>query len=469
MGNQILNKVWETSNKVRGKIDGWDFRRYVFSILFVIYVTKLSNDFGLKGTDLSESKDIIKDLKNIFIKIESFDKKLEGIFSCSDFENKKLGNTYQARCDTVKALFLGLNEIDFEGSDGDVFGNIYEFLMSLYSQNAGKSGGEFFTASEVSKLISLIATNGKKTIKNAYDPSCGSGSLLLKVAKQIGNENISDGIYGQDINLESSNLCKMNMIISGIDTKKFHIACDDTLIKPKHLFKNYFDVITSNPPYSVKWVGDDDVTLINDPRFAPAGVLAPKSKADFAFIMHCLYVLSDCGVAAIVCFPGIFYRAGAEQKIRQYLVDNNFVDSVILLPENIFFGTSISTCILVLKKNRTRKSIFFVDASKQFIKDSKKNKLSDENINNILLIYNDMKDIKNVARNVDAKEIKNNNYSLAVSNYVKNESTKPKINIFELNQKIKNIVHKENSLRENIDSIVQDLSTIFGDDGSVKD
>ena len=346
---------------------------------------------------------------------------------------------------------------NYEDNTIDAFGDAYEFLMKMYASNAGKSGGEYYTPQEVSELLTRIAVYGKKEVNKVYDPACGSGSLLLQAIKVLGRENIKNGFFGQEKNITTYNLCRINMFLHDVDFDKFNIACEDTLISPQHWDDEPFDVIVSNPPYSVKWVGDDNITLINDQRFSPAGVLAPKGKADLAFIMHSLSWLATNGVAAIVCFPGIFYRGGAEQKIRKYLVDNNFIDAVIQLPDNLFFGTSIATCILVLKRSKENTNISFVDASKEFIKVSNNNKLTEDNIKNILSYYVEKKDINYIAKQASYDSIVENNYNLSVSTYVEKEDTREKIDIKELNAKLKATAKHIDELRKAIDEIIDEI------------
>ena len=329
--------------------------------------------------------------------------------------------------------------------------------MSMYASNAGKSGGEFYTPQEVSELLTRLAIVGKTSVNKVYDPACGSGSLLLKSAKILGKDNVRNGFYGQEINLTTYNLCRINMFLHDIDYDKFDIACEDTLVSPQHWDDEPFEVIVSNPPYSIKWAGDDNAVLINDPRYSPAGVLAPKSKADFAFIMHSLSWLATNGTASIVCFPGILYRGGAEQKIRKYLIDNNFVDCIIQLPDNLFFGTSIATCIMVLKKSKKDNSTLFIDATKECVKVTNNNKLTDENIENVVKIFTDRKNIDYVSRLVSNKEIGENDYNLSVSTYVEKEDTRAKIDIDVLNKEIDEIVARENVLREEIKKIIGEI------------
>ena len=296
-------------------------------------------------------------------------------------------------------------------------------------------------------------------IKNSVviDPACGSGSLLLQASKILGKDKVRQGFYGQEINLTTYNLCRINMFLHDIDYDKFDIAHEDTLLHPQHEDDEPFEVIVSNPPYSIKWEGDNNPVLINDPRFSPAGVLAPKSKADLAFIMHSLAWLATNGTASIVCFPGIMYRGGAEKKIRQYLIDNNFIDCIIQLPNNLFFGTSIATCIMVLKKNKTDNNTLFIDASNEFVKVTNNNKLTDENIQKIVDEFISRENSDYFARCVPYEEIKENEYNLSVSTYVESEDTREVIDIKELNAEIEKIVAREQILREEIEKIILEI------------
>ena len=339
----------------------------------------------------------------------------------------------------------------------DAFGDAYEYLMGMYASNAGKSGGEFFTPADVSVLLTRLGTVGKTTINKVYDPACGSGSLLLKVEKILGKDAVKIGFFGQEINITTYNLCRINMFLHDIGFDKFDIACEDTLINPQHWDDEPFELIVSNPPYSIKWAGDDNPLLINDPRYSPASVLAPKSKADLAFIMHSLAWLAPNGTAAIVCFPGVMYRGGKEQKIRKYLVDNNFVDCVIQLPENLFFGTQIATCIMVMKRGKADNRILFIDASKQCAKVTNNNKLLPEHIDTIVDAFTKREDIEYFCRLVSYDEVKEQNYTLSVSTYVEQKDTREKIDIVKLNAEIKEIVAREQVLRDEIDKIIAEI------------
>jgi type I restriction enzyme M protein len=351
----------------------------------------------------------------------------------------------------------GLKLGDYQDNTNDIFGDAYEFLMTMYASNAGKSGGEFFTPQEVSELLAEITVVGKKQVNKVYDPACGSGSMLLKFAKVLGKENVRQGFYGQEINITTYNLCRINMFLHDINYEKFDIAHGDTLTDPKHWDDEPFDAIVSNPPYSIKWEGDANPLLINDPRFSPAGVLAPKSKADLAFTLHMLSWLSTSGTAAIVEFPGVLYRSGAEQKIRKYLIDNNYVDAVIQLPPDLFFGTSIATCVVVLKKSKKDNATLFIDASAEFVRGGNKNKLTETNRKKILNAYIERKDIEHFAKLVPNSDIAENDYNIAISSYVEQENSTEDIDIEHLNARIAEIVNKQNHLRTAIDEIVADL------------
>jgi len=380
---ELQRRIWQIANEVRGSVDGWDFKQYVLGMLFYRFISENFKEFMEAGEDFDYAKlsddvitpeikdDAIKtkgyfiypselfenvlkkapnnpnlntDLRAIFDSIENSavgypsEEAIKGLFGDFDTTSNKLGNTVEEKNKRLLAVMQGIADIDFGigESEIDLFGDAYEFLISNYAANAGKSGGEFFTPQNVSKLLAKLALFEQERINKAYDPACGSGSLLLQVKKQFSGI-IEDGFYGQEINYTTYNLARMNMFLHNINYNQFHIANGDTLLNPAFLDEKPFDVIVSNPPYSIKWIGKDDPTLINDDRFAPAGVLPPKSKADFAFILHSLYYLSSRGKAAIVTFPGIFYRGGAEKKIREYLVQNNFIDTIISLPANLFF------------------------------------------------------------------------------------------------------------------------------------
>ena len=383
-----------------------------------------------------------------------------GLFDDFDVNSNKLGSTVAKRNERLVKLLDGIAAMNLgsvKDHDIDAFGDAYEYLMTMYASNAGKSGGEFFTPADVSELLTRLGTVGKKKVNKVYDPACGSGSLLLKAVKILGKDAVTTGFFGQEINITTYNLCRINMFLHDIGFDKFDIECEDTLINPQHWDDEPFELIVSNPPYSIKWAGDDNPLLINDPRFAPAGVLAPKSKADMAFIMHSLSWLASNGAAAIVCFPGIMYRGGAEQKIRKYLIDNNYVDCIIQLPSNLFFGTSIATCIMVMKKNKVDNKTLFIDATNECIKVTNNNKLTPENIDRIVDVFAKREEVEHFSHLASYEEVSGNDYNLSVSTYVEAEDTREKIDSVKLNAEIKKIVAKEQSLRDEIDKIIAEI------------
>ena len=405
-------------------------------------------------------------MEKVFIDIEASaqgtasEEDFKGLFDDVDVNSNKLGTTVEKRNEKLTKILNSIGNLklgSFANNSIDAFGDAYEYLMTMYASNAGKSGGEFFTPQEVSELLARITLVGKKSINKVYDPACGSGSLLLKFAKILGQNNVKQGFFGQEINITTYNLCRINMFLHNISFEKFDIALGDTLRDPKHWDDEPFDAIVSNPPYSISWAGDSDITLINDPRFSPAGVLAPRGKADLAFTMHMLHWLSADGTAAIVEFPGVLYRSGAEQKIRKYLVENNFVDCVIQLPANLFFGVSIATCIIVLKKSKKDNAILFIDASDKFKHPGNKNVLSEQNIEDIMKAYIDRTDVEHRCKLVNNADILANDCNLSVSSYVEQKDNREIIDIKVLNQQIMQIVARQDTLRKQIDAIVADL------------
>jgi len=509
--NELHRVIWNIANDLRGSVDGWDFKHYVLGMLFYRYISenlsgyinsgereagnpdfdyaKLSDaqaetaredlvstkGFFILPSELFENvqakaskiADLNMTLENIFKNIEASaqgtasEANFKGLFDDIDVNSNKLGGTVSKRNERIVKLLNGIADMklgDYKNNTIDVFGDAYEFLMYMYASGAGKSGGEFYTPQEVSELLTRLTLVGKTEVNKVYDPACGSGSLLLNFAKILGKDNVRNGFYGQEINISTYNLCRINMFLHDIDYDKFDIGHGDTLIDPLHWDDEPFEAIVSNPPYSIKWEGDANTLLINDPRFAPAGVLAPKSKADMAFIMHSLSWLATSGTAAIVCFPGILYRSGAEQKIRKYLVDNNYVDCVIQLPDNLFFGTSIATCIIVLRKGKSENNTLFIDASREFLKVTNSNKLTPKNIENIVHIYTERKsDNPYDARLVPNNEIEEHGYSLSVSTYVEKEDTREVVDIKVLNAEITRIVSRSDELRRAIDNIVAEI------------
>ena len=508
--DELHRAIWGIADELRGSVDGWDFKSYVLGIMFYRYISENLTNYINKGEheagnpdfdyallsdeDAEGAKDDLVQEKGFFIlpselfcnvrKRASHDENLNetlegvfrhieesakgsvseddfaGLFDDIDVNSNKLGGTVAKRNEKLVKLLEGIGNMNlgnYQDNTIDAFGDAYEFLMGMYAGNAGKSGGEYFTPQEVSELLTKLAIVGKTEINKIYDPACGSGSLLLKAAKILGKDKVRQGFYGQEINITTYNLCRINMFLHDIDYDKFDIANEDTLLSPQHWDDEPFEVIVSNPPYSIKWEGEDNPVLINDPRFAPAGVLAPKSKADLAFIMHSLSWLATNGVASIVCFPGIMYRGGAEQKIRKYLIDNNFIDCIIQLPANLFYGTSIATCIMVLKKSKADNKTLFIDASAEFIKVTNNNKLTEANIEKIVGEFESREDVDHFARLVEYEEIKENDYNLSVSTYVEAEDTREKIDIVKLNAEIEEIVAREQVLRDEIAKIIAEI------------
>lgn len=503
----LQSQIWKIANDVRGAVDGWDFKQYVLGTLFYRFISEnfiaymtggdASVDYAAMADDdenIEAAKDdaiktkgyfiypsqlfvnvaakantntrLNTDLADIFKAIEASassypsEQDIKGLFADFDTTSNRLGNTVKEKNTRLAAVLKGVAELDFGGFDAshiDLFGDAYEFLISNYAVNAGKSGGEFFTPQQVSKLIAQLAMHGQTSINKIYDPACGSGSLLLQAKKQFDDHVIEDGFFGQEINHTTYNLARMNMFLHNINYDKFHIQLGNTLIEPHFGDDKPFDAIVSNPPYSVKWIGSDDPTLINDDRFAPAGVLAPKSKADFAFVLHALSYLSSKGRAAIVCFPGIFYRGGAEQKIRQYLVDNNYVESVISLAPNLFYGTTIAVNILVLAKNKQNTNIQFIDASGLLEKGTNNNLLLDDHIKEIMAVFGSKANVEHFAKTVPLELVAANDYNLSVSSYVEAKDNREVVNIAQLNAELKTTVARIDQLRKDIDAIVAEI------------
>ena len=510
---ELHKTIWKIANELRGSVDGWDFKKYVLGLLFYRFISEnienyvnenqrkagiidfqyrnISDEEAIlgksqildekgffilpselfcnirKGADKNENLNVV--ISNVFNNIESSargsasEDDVKGLFDDFTIDNK-LGNTVDERNEKLVKLLNAIGELnfgDYEDNNIDLFGDAYEFLMTMYASSAGKSGGEFFTPQEVGELLARIVIMDKTSVNKVYDPACGSGGLLLKFAKILGKENVREGFFGQEINLTTYNLARINMFLHNINYNNFSIERGDTLIHPVHWNDEPFDAIVSNPPYSIKWAGKSNPLLINDERFAPAGVLAPESKADLAFTMHMLSWLSPKGTAAIVEFPGVLYRGGAEQKIRQYMIDNNFVDTVIQLPSDLFFGTSIATCILVLKKNKSDNNILFVDASNEFIRNTNKNKLSTENINNIIILLKERKSVENKSYLATYEEIKDNDYNISVNSYLRANTEDKKIDINEVNRKLAEIVPRQQQIREELEKIIKELEVDY--------
>ena len=502
---ELHKTIWKIANELRGSVDGWDFKQYVLGLLFYRFISEnienyvnenqrkagitdfqyrnISDEEALlgksqildekgffilpselfcnirKGADKNENLNVV--ISNVFNNIESSargsasEDDVKGLFDDFTIDNK-LGNTVDERNEKLVKLLNSIGDFNI-----DLFGDAYEFLMTMYASSAGKSGGEFFTPQEVGELLARIVIMDKTSVNKVYDPACGSGGLLLKFAKILGKENVREGFFGQEINLTTYNLARINMFLHNINYNNFSIERGDTLIHPAHWNDEPFDAIVSNPPYSIKWAGKSNPILINDERFAAAGILAPESKADLAFTMHMLSWLSPKGTAAIVEFPGVLYRGGAEQKIRQYMIDNNFVDTVIQLPPDLFFGTSIATCILVLKKNKSDNNILFVDATEEFVRNTNKNKLSDNNINNIVNLLKDRQSVENKSYLATYDEVKDNDYNISVNTYLKTNTEDNKIDIEEVNKRLAEIVPRQQQIRKELEEIIKELEVDY--------
>lgn len=514
--NELHKTIWKIANELRGSVDGWDFKQYVLGLLFYRFISenlrnyinegeheagnknfdyaKMSNEqarlgregiieekgFYILPSELFENvrkkakndKDLNITLKKIFNNIENSAKgtasesNVKGLFDDLDVNSNKLGSTVIERNNRLVKMIDAIGNLNlgnYKDNTIDAFGDAYEYLMTMYASNAGKSGGEFFTPQEVGELLARITLMDKKEVNKVYDPCCGSGSLLLKFAKILGKENVRQGFYGQEVNLTTYNLCRINMFLHDINYNNFDIALGDTLTNPKHWDEQPFDAIVSNPPYSIHWEGKKNPILINDPRFSSAAILAPESKADLAFTMHMLEWLDEKGTAAIVEFPGVLYRGGAEQKIRKYLVEGEFIDTVIQLPGDLFFGTTIATCIIVLKKNRTDTSVLFIDASDEFVRGDNKNKLTDKNIQNIIELIKKRRNVKYKSELVSKEKIRENEYNISIRTYLKPESKEQKIDIKEQNKKVQEIVKKENKLRQQFNKMIKKLEETYGE------
>lgn len=507
---ELHRTIWGIANDLRGSVDGWDFKQYVLGMLFYRYISENLTEYINRGEreagdadfDYAEISDeqaeearaglveekgffiypsqlfqnvrarapqdrnLNETLEAVFQEIENSAKgsasedSFKGLFDDLDVNSNKLGGTVAKRNEKLVKLLNGVGDMQlgvYKDNTIDAFGDAYEYLMGMYASHAGKSGGEYYTPQEVSELLTRIAVYGKQEVSKVYDPACGSGSLLLKAAKILGRENVRQGFYGQEINITTYNLCRINMFLHDIDYDKFNIAHGDTLTEPMHREDEPFEAIVSNPPYSIHWDGDGNPLMINDPRFSDAGVLAPKSKADLAFIMHVLSWLSTDGTAAVVCFPGVMYRGGAEQKIRRYLIENNFIDCVIQLPDNLFFGTTIATCIMVLKKSKTDNKTLFIDASREFVKVTNSNKLTQENIETIVAAYAARENREHFAKLVPNSRVGEQGYNLSVSTYVEQEDTREKVDIAALREEITAITAEEQVLREQIDRLINEI------------
>lgn len=508
--DELHRAIWAIADELRGAVDGWDFKNYVLGTMFYRYISENLTSYinegeieaGNEGFDYAQMPDedaeeareglvmekgffilpselfcnvranaqndenLNETLERVFRHIEESAKgsqsenSFAGLFDDFDVNSNKLGATVAKRNERLVKLLDGIGNMNLgsvKNHDIDAFGDAYEYLMTMYASNAGKSGGEFFTPADVSELLTRLGTIGKTSLNKVYDPACGSGSLLLQAVKLLGKDAVTNGFYGQEINITTYNLCRINMFLHDIGFDKFDVECEDTLTNPQHWDDEPFELIVSNPPYSIKWAGDENPLLINDPRFAPAGVLAPKSKADMAFIMHSLSWLAPNGSAAIVCFPGVMYRGGAEQKIRKYLIDNNFIDCIIQLPANLFFGTNIATCIMVMKRGKTDSKTMFIDASNECIKVTNNNKLTAENIQRIVDTYANREEVPHFSHLASFEEISENDYNLAISTYVEAKEIKAEVDILRINAEVAELGLKVDELRAEVDAIIEEI------------
>ncbi|MBR4748915.1 MAG: type I restriction-modification system subunit M [Abditibacteriota bacterium] len=510
----IHNAIWSTADELRGSMDGWDFKNYVLGFMFYRFISRFFTDYVNKAQraagvadfdyarlddDTAESgrylarelgyfilpgelfDNVLKNthvdqlnerLATVFRNIESSgegedsEEGFKGLFDNVNLQNNSLATSARERNEKLQTIMQKIAGMDLGSGDIDAFGDAYEFLMGMYASNAGKSGGEYFTPQQVSKLLALLAADGRDRLRYVYDPACGSGSLLLKLtgSGQSGDAVQVGAFCGQEVNPTTYDLCRMNMILHEVNFTDFHIIRGDTLATPCYDWKTRlgegfegFDAIVSNPPYSIKWKGKTNPLYADDPRFSPAGALAPVNYADLAFVMHMLYSLAEDGTAAIVCFPGIMYRGGAEKTIRKYLVEQNFVDAVIGLPDKLFYGTQIATDIMVLKKNRERRDILFIDASAECVPVTNGNLLSPDNIARIYGLYKDRQPAENLCSTVDPEAIKENDWNLSVSNYVEKPDTTEPVDIKALNASLAEIAARSQKLREEIDAIVREI------------
>ena len=513
---ELHKTIWRMANDLRGSVDGWDFKAYVLGMLFyrfisenlTVYLNQQEHKAGDQNFDYAQLPDeqaeygrattvdekgffilpselfanvrkkansdadylanlneklerVFRDIEGSAVGTESEDD-LKGLFDDVNVNSTRLGSTVLNRNKKLQNLLNAVGDLklgEFGDNSIDAFGDAYEYLMTMYASAAGKSGGEFFTPQEVSELLARMTVVGKTQVNKVYDPACGSGSLLLQFAKVLGKDNVRQGFFGQEINLTTYNLARINMFLHDINFSNFHIAHGDTLTEPAHMDDEPFEAIVSNPPYSTRWDGDANPLLINDERFSPAGVLAPKSKADLAFTMHMLSWLAVDGTAAIVQFPGVMYRSGAEKKIRKYLIDNNYVDAIIQLPPDLFFGTTIATAVMILKKSKADSSVLFIDASAEFVRSGNKNTLTETNRSRVLGSFIARENEDHFSHLVTNEAIAGNDYNLSVSSYVEPEDLTETVDIAALNAKIAQIVMRQQELRLAIEEIVADLES----------
>ncbi len=504
----LESKLWASANALRGTMNADEFKNYLLGLIFYKYLSEKQEDFAneiLKNDNLKFSEIlgkenilelvkkhslqnlgyflqpnelfsflvkkgnkeidgsdgfILEDLKTVLNNIENTSKGTEseddfaGLFADMDFNSSKLGNSEKQKNERIVQVMTSLNEIDFklEDSQADILGDAYEYLIAQFASGAGKKAGEFYTPPQVSKLLAKIVSHGKEKIKSVYDPTCGSGSLLLK----IGKESKVDNFYGQEINNTTYNLARMNMILHNIHFRDFDIRRDDTLTHDQ--FPDLrAEAIVANPPFSLKWKSDSDPTLKDDERFAEYGKLAPKSAADYAFVTHMLYHLAEDGAMAVVLPHGVLFRSGAEATIRKAIIDKNYLDAVIGLPQNLFYGVSIPATILVFKKNRQNSDILFIDASKEFEKGKNQNYLTDENIEKIFQTYTEREEKEKYSHIATLEEIKENDYNLNIPRYVDTFEEEEEIDIEAVAKNLQDLQKDEEEIQEKIGEFCDEL------------
>ncbi len=506
---KLRNQLWTVANTLRGNMSAGDFMYYTLGFIFYKYLSEkiektaddILKDDGVSfkqawnsgDEELKEAlkEECIQDLgyfvepeflystiismiehkENILPALERSLKKIEdstigqdseddfgGLFSDIDLASPKLGKTADDKNRLISDVLVNLQGIDFglnEAEEIDILGDAYEYMIGQFAAGAGKKAGEFYTPQEVSEILSEIVVTGKTRLKSVYDPTCGSGSLLLRTARG-GN---ADTIYGQEKNPTTFNLCRMNMLLHGIKYKDFEIHNGDTL-ENDELGEHQFDAVVANPPFSAEWTAADKFN--NDDRFSKAGVLAPKSKADYAFILHMLYHLNDGGTMACVAPHGVLFRGAAEGKIRRFLIEKkNYIDAIIGLPANIFYGTSIPTCILVMKKCRqSDDNILFIDASKEFEKVKTQNKLRPEHIQKIIETYRTRAEIEKYSHCATLKEIEENDYNLNIPRYVDTFEEEEEIDIKAVMAEIKELEAKRTELDAQIEVYLKELGIV---------
>lgn len=511
----LEQQLWNIANTLRGKMNADEFRDYILGFIFYkylaekmeIYANSILQQDNIRFRDIKEDTPegqeyieaikeealetlgyflkpselfgeiakrgnsdsntfILEDLQKILTNIQlstmgtQSEEDFDNLFEDMDLNSTKLGKSADARNEIIVKVLTHLDEIDFKLNDTelDVLGDAYEYLIGQFASGAGKKAGEFYTPQEVSKILAKIVTTGKNRLKSVYDPTCGSGSLLLRVAREVKDVN---NFYGQEMNRTTYNLARMNMILHGVHYRKFDIKQEDTLEKPQHLNDMPFEAIVANPPFSAKWSANP--LFLSDDRFSQYGKLAPASKADFAFVQHMIYHLAENGTMAIVLPHGVLFRGAAELHIRKYLIEQkNYLDAVIGLPANIFYGTSIPTCILVFKKCKDDpEHILFIDASKEFEKVKNQNILREEHIDKIVETYRNRTSIEKFSHLATLEEVAENDYNLNIPRYVDTFEEEEPVDIQAVMQEIKSLEAKRTELDKEIEVYMRELGLVF--------